>query len=90
MSVSRSVWELWDQEFLEKEEIALFKKAWEKKSFEFELLELISRKIASLVLCENLVKEIHSAARFYGKNFVKATHLLKKSLNSWFDEIFFG
>ena len=25
----------------------------------------------------------------FGKNFVKATFLLKKSLNSWFDEIFF-
>ena len=26
---------------------------------------------------------------FFCKNFVKATHLLKKSLNSWFDEIYF-
>ena len=26
---------------------------------------------------------------FFGKNFVKVTFLLKKSLNSWFDEIFF-
>ena len=90
MSVSRSVWELWDQEFLKKKKNSTLQESLSKKSFEFELLELISRKIASLVLCENLVKEIHSAARFYGKNFVKATHLLKKSLNSWFDEIFFG
>ena len=28
-------------------------------------------------------------SHFFGKNFVKATFLLKKSLNSWFDEIFF-
>ena len=28
-------------------------------------------------------------SRFFGKNFVKAPFLLKKLLNSWFDEIFF-
>ena len=29
-------------------------------------------------------------SRFFGKNFVKTTNLLKKSLNSWFDETFFS
>ena len=28
-------------------------------------------------------------SRIFGKNFVKVTDLPKKSLNSWFDEIFF-
>ena len=29
-------------------------------------------------------------SRIFGKNFVKVTDLLKESLNSWFDEIFFS
>ena len=29
-------------------------------------------------------------SRFFGKSFVKVTVLLKKLLNSWFDEIFLG
>ena len=39
------------------------------------------------VLCV-LKTEIYS--HFFGKNFVKATFLLKTLLNSWFDEIFFS
>ena len=32
----------------------------------------------------------YSLSHFFGKNFVKATVLLKKLLNRWFDEIFFS
>ena len=31
----------------------------------------------------------YSLSHFFGRNFVKATFLLKKSPKSWFDEIFF-
>ena len=32
----------------------------------------------------------NSLSHFFGKNFVKATFLLKKLVKRWFDEIFFG
>ena len=46
--------------------------------------------IASIVYASSHSVEINLLSLIFGKNFVKLTFLLKKSLNSWFDEIFFG
>ena len=64
-------------------------------------LEHLNRKcqvatiVGKSVNCLILIQETHCGnygnllSNFSGKNFVKPTFLLKKSLKSWFDEIFF-
>ena len=57
-----------------------------------------SREICNFVFTENFVQSVSITqcgnyeillSRFFDKNFVKVTFLLKKVLNSWFDEIFY-
>ena len=67
---------------------------WNRLIKEWILLEIVSRNFPYPILqsmeiterqCENYGD---SLSNFLKKNFVKATVLLKKLLNSWFDESF--
>ena len=47
----------------------------------FNFTKYFNRKLLSTVCCGNYGNVL---SRFFGKNFVKVTHLLNKSLKSWF------
>ena len=55
----------------------------------FELVSRIFSTHIRIALCAQCGNYGNLLSRFFDKNFVKVTFLLKKILKSWFDEIFF-